>query len=161
MTATLNTRGYRLPAGVVRAVGAVMAGALAVAVALQSRPGTLIALASLVVFAGWVGMSQTNYEVSAEQLRFSGVFRSTTLQRDEIRTVMCERDELNIEELTIVGDQGKSIAFSRTDLVDHPHFAEQLRLLLTGPATADERPTSVDAWLSDLAAKSDRQLAFA
>lgn len=130
MTATLNTRGHRLSIGVVRGVALTLSFVLLTMLFLESRIGLLSSVAALVAFAAWVGLGQSEYEVSTESLRVSTALRSTTLQRDEILGASWDRDELSIEELTVHGRAGRSIALSKGDLANNPSFAEPLRLFL-------------------------------
>ena len=137
MTALLNTQGHRLSTPLVRAAGAAMGLVLVASVITESRIGGLAAILGLGLFAGWVGMGQTRYEVTPDSVRFFAALRSTHFRRDDVRGVTWDRDEFNIEELTIHGDQGRAIVVSRSDLAGHPGFAEELLGFLASVPTVD------------------------
>jgi hypothetical protein len=154
MTTTLRTRGHRPSPVVVKAVGAAIVVGLAVSFVMASRPGGLVSVVALAVFAAWVGMSESRYEVSATTLSFHSVLGSTTLDRNQVRDVVWDRDEMNIEELTIRGDFGRAISLSKADLEANSDFERDLASFLASaptdvvPSTARRTRSSADTVLS-------------
>ena len=136
MTSTLRTKGHRPSPLVVRTAGAAIVAGLAVSFFAASRTGGLVSVVALAVFAGWVGMSESRYELTDATLSFHSVLGSTTLDRNQIRTVAWDRDDMNIEELTIRGDFGRAISVSRAELDANADFERELVAFLAGEPTS-------------------------
>ena len=137
MSTTLHTRGHRLAPVAARVVGAVIVAGLAVSFVAESRVGGLVCVVALAVYAGWIGMSQSRYELTGTALVFHSALGSTTLDRNQVRNVVWERDEMNIEELTIRGELGRAISISKSDLEANQQFERELAAFLaSAPMTA-------------------------
>ncbi len=154
MTTTLRTRGHRPSPAVVKAFGAAIVVGLAVSFVMASRAGGLVSVVALAVFAGWVGMSESRYELTGTTLSFHSVLGSTKLDRNQVRDVVWDRDEMNIEELTIRGDFGRAISVSKTDLEANADFERELAAFLASaptnvaPSTSRRTRSSADPVLS-------------
>ena len=154
MTTTLRTRGHRPSPAIVKAVGAAIVAGLAVSFLVESRVGGLVSVVALAVFAGWVGMSESRYELTGTTLSFHSVLGSTTLDRNQVRDVVWDRDEMNIEELTIRGDLGRAISLSKADLEANADFERELAVFLAlaptniAPMTSRRTRSSSDTVLS-------------
>ena len=142
MNTTLHTRGHRLSPVVVRILGGAIVAGLAASFIAASRVGGLVSVVALAIYAGWVGMGQSRYVLTDHSLVFHSVLGSTTLEREQVRDVAWERDELNIAELTIRGDFGRAISVTRADLDANVEFERDLNAFLASAQTNVIRVTS-------------------
>ena len=130
MKATLTTRGHGVSGRCVRCTSGILLKALVAALAVESRIAVIVLTVGLAGFAAWVGMAHSTYTVDAESVSFEGGLRSTTLRKADIHAYSWERDDYNIEELTIRARQGRAISLSRSDLARNPDFDRALQTFL-------------------------------